>query len=68
MRNGTLKYPNYYCVFVFQSVHTFTRLWYHIDCRGQVVGRLAVQVALLLIGKTKPIYHPAGTVYVHKTL
>ena len=43
-----------------QSLATRTRLWYLIDARGQVVGRLASMVSLLLQGKTKPVYHPAG--------
>ncbi len=42
-----------------QSIATHTRLWYLIDARGQVVGRLAVMISRLLQGKTKPIYHPA---------
>ncbi|XP_064382912.1 large ribosomal subunit protein uL13m-like [Halichondria panicea] len=42
-----------------QSIATHTRLWYLIDARGQVVGRLGSMVSLLLQGKTKPIYHPA---------
>ena len=29
------------------------------------MGRLAVQVALLLMGKTKPIYHTAGEDYIN---
>lgn len=42
-----------------QSISTHTKLWYLIDARGQVVGRLATMISLLLQGKTKPIYHPA---------
>ena len=45
-----------------QSLATCTRLWYLIDARGQVVGRLASMVSLLLQGKTKPVYHPAGDI------
>lgn len=43
-----------------QSIATHTKLWYEIDARGQVVGRLAVQLVRLLQGKTKPIYHPSS--------
>ena len=43
-----------------QSIGTHTRLWYLVDARDQVVGRLASMVALLLQGKNKPIYHPSG--------
>ena len=45
-----------------QSLATRTRLWYLIDARGQVVGRLASMLSLLLQGKTKPVYHPAGDI------
>ncbi|XP_003384471.1 PREDICTED: 39S ribosomal protein L13, mitochondrial-like [Amphimedon queenslandica] len=40
-----------------QSLATHTKLWYLIDAKDQVVGRLAVMVSLILQGKTKPIYH-----------
>lgn len=32
--------------------------WHHIDADGQVLGRLAVRVAVLLMGKHKPQYTP----------
>jgi large subunit ribosomal protein L13 len=32
--------------------------WQHIDGTGQVVGRLAVQIATILRGKHKPTYTP----------
>lgn len=32
--------------------------WYHLDAQGQVLGRLAVRVAHLLIGKGKSSYTP----------
>ena len=34
------------------------RKWYVIDAEGQVMGRLASQVANILRGKNKPIYTP----------
>jgi large subunit ribosomal protein L13 len=34
------------------------RKWYVIDAEGQVLGRLASQVAVILRGKNKPIYTP----------
>ena len=34
------------------------RRWYVLDAEGQVLGRLATQVATLLRGKHKPIYAP----------
>ncbi len=32
--------------------------WYCVDADGEILGRLAVQVAKLLMGKHKPIYTP----------
>jgi large subunit ribosomal protein L13 len=34
------------------------RQWYHLDAQGQVVGRLATQVASILMGKHRPTYTP----------
>ncbi|MBI3606747.1 MAG: 50S ribosomal protein L13 [Nitrospirae bacterium] len=34
------------------------RAWHVVDAEGQVLGRLAVQVAVLLRGKNKPIFTP----------
>jgi large subunit ribosomal protein L13 len=30
------------------------RQWYHVDAEGQVLGRLATRVAVVLMGKDKP--------------
>lgn len=35
-----------------------TRKWYVIDAAGKPLGRLASEVATILIGKNKPIYTP----------
>ncbi|MFH0911265.1 MAG: 50S ribosomal protein L13 [Planctomycetota bacterium] len=32
--------------------------WVHIDATDQVVGRLAVRIAMILMGKHKPTYTP----------
>lgn len=37
---------------------TFERKWFVIDAAGQVIGRLADQIALILMGKNKPTYTP----------
>jgi len=37
---------------------TVTRKWYIVDAEGQVLGRLASQVASVLRGKNKPIFTP----------
>lgn len=35
-----------------------SRTWYHIDAAGLPVGRIAVAVAKLLVGKAKPTFTP----------
>ena len=32
--------------------------WVHVDATDQVLGRLSTEVAMILMGKTKPIYTP----------
>jgi large subunit ribosomal protein L13 len=34
------------------------RRWFHIDAEGKVLGRLAVEVARILMGKHRPTYTP----------
>ncbi len=34
------------------------RTWYHVDASGQVLGRLAVRIATVLMGKHRPQYTP----------
>lgn len=36
-----------------------TRKWHHIDASGQTLGRLATQIAVLLMGKHKRTYTPS---------
>jgi large subunit ribosomal protein L13 len=38
--------------------HQIEQKWYVVDANGQVLGRLATQVATILRGKHKPIYTP----------
>jgi len=38
---------------------TIDRKWYLVDVKGQVLGRLASKIAMILTGKIKPIYTPA---------
>jgi len=35
-----------------------TKSWRHIDADGQVLGRMAVQIATVLMGKHRPEYTP----------
>ncbi len=32
--------------------------WYEVDAEGKVLGRLATQIAMVLMGKTRPDYTP----------
>lgn len=34
------------------------RAWHLVDAEGKILGRLATQLAMILRGKTKPIYTP----------
>ncbi|MDD3579451.1 MAG: 50S ribosomal protein L13 [Desulfobacca sp.] len=36
--------------------------WYLVDGQGQVLGRLSSQIAMILRGKTKPVYTPHADV------
>ncbi|EMR10590.1 ribosomal protein L13 [Pneumocystis murina B123] len=38
------------------------RLWHQISAKNCILGRLASTLACLLMGKHKPIYHPAADV------
>ena len=40
------------------SMDDFVRHWRVIDAEGQILGRVASQAAMVLMGKTKPSYTP----------
>ena len=40
------------------SMDDFVRQWRLIDAEGQILGRVASQAAMVLMGKTKPSYTP----------
>jgi large subunit ribosomal protein L13 len=42
----------------FPSKNGIARKWHVIDAQDAVLGKLATKVAMLLMGKTKPIYTP----------
>ena len=42
----------------FMKTGEVTRSWHHVDAEGQVLGRLAVKVAPILMGKHQPSYTP----------
>lgn len=33
--------------------------WYVLDAKGQILGRMATEIAMTLMGKRKPIYTPS---------
>ncbi|CCA75831.1 probable MRPL23-mitochondrial ribosomal protein, large subunit [Serendipita indica DSM 11827] len=37
----------------------YTRLWHHTDASGRVLGKFAVRIANVLMGKHKPVWHPS---------
>ncbi|GAA6059639.1 hypothetical protein JCM10212_004142 [Sporobolomyces blumeae] len=38
----------------------FARTWRGVDAQDQVLGRMATRIAIVLMGKHKPIYDPAN--------
>ncbi|AAS53774.1 AFR403Wp [Eremothecium gossypii ATCC 10895] len=44
-----------------QSGLAFARLWHHVDVAREqrTLGRLASSIAITLMGKHKPVYHPS---------
>jgi large subunit ribosomal protein L13 len=42
----------------FPSKNDIPRTWYVLDAQDAVLGRLASKAAMMLMGKTKPIYTP----------
>lgn len=43
---------------VMQKKEEVTRNWYEIDAEGKVLGKIAAEVAVRLMGKHKPSYTP----------
>lgn len=42
----------------FATAETVDTKWFVIDAEGQVLGRMATEIATILMGKHKPIYTP----------
>ena len=36
-------------------------MWHHVDASDRILGKLAERIALVLMGKHKPIYDPSGS-------
>src|SRR6187549_3805519 len=57
-RNGVARMPSPASRTFSPRARDLTRDWYVVDADGQVLGRLAAQVARILRGKHKPIFAP----------
>jgi hypothetical protein len=42
-----------------QTALAFARAWHHVDASERVLGEVAGRIAVVLMGKHKPIYDPA---------
>ncbi|PBK93970.1 hypothetical protein ARMGADRAFT_112229 [Armillaria gallica] len=38
----------------------YARVWHQVDATDRILGTLAERIALVLMGKHKPIYDPSG--------
>ena len=43
-----------------QTVLAYARVWHHVDASERILGKLAERIAIILMGKHKPIYDPSG--------
>lgn len=43
-----------------QTALAYARAWRGVDAEGQVLGRLATRIAIVLMGKHKPVYDQAS--------
>ncbi|KAI8989865.1 60S ribosomal protein L23 [Trametes punicea] len=37
----------------------YARVWHHVDASDRILGKLAERIAIVLMGKHKPIYDPS---------
>lgn len=45
---------------VLQTALAYARVWHHVDASDRILGKLAERIALVLMGKHKPIFDAAG--------
>lgn len=43
-----------------QTALAYARVWHHADASERVLGKLAERIAIVLMGKHKPIFDPSG--------
>lgn len=46
--------------FFLQTALAYARVWHHADASDRILGKLAERIAIVLMGKHKPIYDAAG--------
>lgn len=44
-----------------QTALAYARVWHHVDASDRVLGKLAERIAIVLMGKHKPIFDASGT-------
>jgi len=44
-----------------QTALAYARVWHHVDASDRILGKLAERIALVLMGKHKPIFDAAGS-------
>lgn len=47
-------------ILILQTALAYARVWHHVDASERVLGKLAERIALVLMGKHKPVYDPGG--------
>jgi large subunit ribosomal protein L13 len=45
---------------LYQTALAYARVWHHADAKDRILGKLAERIAIVLMGKHKPIYDPSG--------
>lgn len=43
-----------------QTALAYARVWHHVDASDRILGKLAERIAIVLMGKHKPIFDPSG--------
>jgi len=46
-----------------QTALAYARVWHHVDASDRILGKLAERIALVLMGKHKPIFDAAGSLH-----
>jgi large subunit ribosomal protein L13 len=52
----------------YQTALAYARVWHHVNAEDRVLGRLAQRIAIVLMGKHKPIYDSGGKILLSMTI